>query len=149
VRLRKRRWNDGDERVSKSARRLLETQRCSEKHKTPSGPWFQSTEYRRERAPGYATNWLYYGKAGGGWVRNGASVTDLTTGASVSNSNTRSGWLLGAGIEYGVTPNWTMKFEYDYLGLSNWTSSSPLFVGDTVTLSRQINTFTVGMNYKF
>jgi outer membrane immunogenic protein len=92
---------------------------------------------------GYAANnWLYYGKAGGGWVRNGASVTDLTTGASVSSSNTRSGWLLGAGIEYGVTPNWTMKLEYDHLGLDNWTRSSPLFVGDTVTLSRHIDMFT-------
>ena len=48
-----------------------------------------------------------------------------------------------------LTPNWTMKLEYDYLGLSNWTRSSPLFVGDTITLSRQINMFTVGMNYKF
>jgi hypothetical protein len=29
------------------------------------------------------------------------------------------------------------------------TSVRPLFVGDTVTLSRQINMFTVGLNYKF
>ena len=99
---------------------------------------------------GYAANnLLYYGKAGGGWVQNSATVTDLTTGASLSNSNTNSGWLLGAGIEYGWTPNWTVKLEYDYLGLNNWTRSSPLFVGDTVTLSRHIDMFTVGANYKF
>jgi outer membrane immunogenic protein len=99
---------------------------------------------------GYAANnLLYYGKAGGGWVQNSATVTDLTTGASLSNSNTNSGWLLGAGIEYGWTPNWTMKLEYDYLSLDNWTRSSPLFVGDTVTLSRHIDMFTFGMNYKF
>jgi outer membrane immunogenic protein len=99
---------------------------------------------------GYAADhWLYYGKAGGGWVRNSATVTDLTTGASVSSSATNNGWMLGAGIEYGITPNWTVKLEYDYLGLRNWTRSSLLFVGDTVTLSRQINMFTVGTNYKF
>ena len=99
---------------------------------------------------GYAADhWLYYGKAGGGWVRNSATVTDLTTGASVSSSATNNGWLLGAGIEYGIIPNWTVKLEYDYLGLRDWTRSSLLFVGDTVTLSRQINMFTVGTNYKF
>jgi outer membrane immunogenic protein len=99
---------------------------------------------------GYAADqWLYYGKVGGGWVRNRASVTNLTTGASVSNSNTQSGWLLGAGIEYRLYFDWTVRFEYDYLGVSNWTRSSPLFVGDTVTLSRQINMFTVGMNHTF
>ena len=57
---------------------------------------------------GYAADhWLYYGKAGGGWVRNSATVTDLTTGASVSSSATNNGWMLGAGIEYGIIPNWT------------------------------------------
>jgi len=33
--------------------------------------------------------------------------------------------------------------------LRNWTHASPLFVGDTITLSRQINMGTVGVNYKF
>ena len=99
---------------------------------------------------GYAANnWLFYGKGGGGWVENSATVTDVTTGISFTNSNTNSGWLAGAGIEYGLTPNWTMKVEYDHLGLSNWTRASPLFVGDTITLSRQINMVTFGVNYKF
>ena len=99
---------------------------------------------------GYAANnWLFYGKGGGGWVDNSATVTDVTTGISFSNSNTNSGWLAGAGIEYGFTPHWTMKVEYDHLGLRNWTHASPLFVGDTITLSRQINMGTVGVNYKF
>src|SRR5215470_18343293 len=100
---------------------------------------------------GYAANnLLFYGKAGGGWVQNSATVTDLRTGFSVSNSNTNSGWLVGAGAEYGLTPNWTMKFEYDYLGLSSRTTDAGvLFPGDTITLKRQINMFTVGVNYKF
>jgi outer membrane immunogenic protein len=36
---------------------------------------------------------LLYGKAGGGWVDNNATVTNQTTGASISASNTNSGWL--------------------------------------------------------
>jgi len=100
---------------------------------------------------GYAANnLLFYGKAGGGWVQTSATVTDLTTGFSLSGSHTNSGWLVGAGAEYGLTPNWTMKLEYDFLGLGDRTTdASILFTGDTVTLKRQINMFMVGMNYKF
>src|SRR6516225_7540832 len=42
--------------------------------------------------------WLFYGKAGGGWVgSDDFTVTNLTTGASItaSNNNTNSGWLIG------------------------------------------------------
>jgi outer membrane immunogenic protein len=91
-------------------------------------------------------NILYYAKGGGGWADNSASLTNTIAGASVSTSNTRSGWLVGGGIEYAVSPNWTIKAEYDYLGLSNWTNSGPLLRGDTFNLSRQINMFTVGVN---
>jgi len=100
---------------------------------------------------GYAAdNLMFYGKAGGGWVQNSATVTDLRTGLSLSNSHTNSGWLVGAGAEYGITSNWTMKFEYDFLELSNRTiDAATIFLGDTVTLKRQINMFTVGANYKF
>jgi opacity protein-like surface antigen len=94
-------------------------------------------------------NVLYYAKGGGGWADNSASLTNTITGASVSASNTRSGWLVGGGIEYAVSPNWTIKAEYDYLGLSNWTNSGPLSPVDTFNISRQINVFTVGVNYKF
>jgi opacity protein-like surface antigen len=94
-------------------------------------------------------NVLYYFKGGGGWVNNSATLTNTITGASVSASNTRGGGLVGGGIEYGISPNWTLKAEYDYLGLDHWTNSGPLFPGDTFTVSRHINIFTIGANYKF
>ena len=42
--------------------------------------------------------WLFYGKAGGGWVgSDDFTVTNLTTGASITGSNnSNSGWLVGA-----------------------------------------------------
>ena len=73
-------------------------------------------------------NVLLYGKAGGGWVgNNGFAVTDLTTGTSItgSNNNTRSGWLAGAGVEWAIAHNWTVKFEYDHLGLGSSTIVVP------------------------
>lgn len=94
-------------------------------------------------------NWLFYVKGGGGWVDNSATLSNLTTGTSITASNTNSGWLVGAGIEYGMTRNWSLKVEYDYLDLSNWTTSTPFRSGDNLSLSRQINMFTVGANYRF
>jgi outer membrane immunogenic protein len=46
-----------------------------------------------------ANNWLFYAKGGGGWVGvNNPTLTNLSTGGSVSvsNSNSNSGWLAGA-----------------------------------------------------
>jgi outer membrane immunogenic protein len=92
--------------------------------------------------------WLVYGKGGAGWVGNNTTVTNQTTGLAVSSSNTNSGWLVGGGVEYAFTPNWTAKLEYDYLGLRGWTAGSPL-PGDTVNVKRQINMVMAGINYKF
>jgi outer membrane immunogenic protein len=98
---------------------------------------------------------LFYGKAGGGWVGAGNfAVTNVGTGASVavSNGNTNVGWLLGAGFEYAFTQNWTAKLEYDYLALNNasYSVTVPGVGVDTFTNGgRNVQTFTVGVNYLF
>jgi outer membrane immunogenic protein len=112
---------------------------------------------------GYAANhWLFYGKAGAAWVQNSSTVSALfPNGAfgSVSGTNTSTGWTAGAGIEYGFAPNWTVKLEWDYIGLDNWNlDATPLvtvnplvrtFVGDSFELHHNINMLTVGVNYIF
>lgn len=112
---------------------------------------------------GYAVDhWLLYGKAGGGWVgNNNLTVTNVTTGVSLtcgnftSCGNNTGGWLVGAGVEYAFTNNWTVKAEYDFLGLGNRTFvipvGSPLIAaGDTFTSNnRNIQTVKVGVNYLF
>ena len=92
---------------------------------------------------------LFYIKGGGAWVGNSASITNLTTGASVSASNTNSGWLLGGGLEYGFDTNWSAKVEFDYIGLRSWSWNSTLFPNETFTASRNISEFKVGLNYRF
>ncbi len=101
--------------------------------------------------------WLVYAKAGGGWVgNNNFTVTNVTTGASITNfnnNNTNSGWLVGAGIEWAFTPNWSVKIEYDYLGLNSQTFTVPTGVflaGDTFTISNpNVQMVKVGLNYLF
>jgi outer membrane immunogenic protein len=98
---------------------------------------------------------LFYGKAGGGWVGAGNfAVTNVTTGASVAlnNNNTNTGWLVGAGVEYAFTQNWTAKLEYDYLALNNasYTVFVPGVGADTFTNGgRNVQTLTAGVNYLF
>ena len=53
--------------------------------------------------------------------------------------------MAGGGIEYAFKPNWTVKLEYDYLGLGNWTASTV----PSVTWSRDVQMITMGVNYKF
>jgi outer membrane immunogenic protein len=109
--------------------------------------------------------WLFYGKAGGGWVgHDDFTVTSLTTPppgfppASVTASNSRSfGWLAGAGIEWAFTSNWSAKIEYNYFGLDDRTFTVPagtvppsFLAGDTFTQSnRNIQMVKAGINYRF
>jgi hypothetical protein len=78
----------------------------------------------------------------GGWVgSDDFTVTNLTTGSSitVSNNNSNSGWLVGAGIECG-------------LGDRTFTVSagSPFLPGDTFTQSnRNVQMVKAGINYRF
>ena len=88
--------------------------------------------------------WLVFGKLGGGWVQSNATV-NVAGLPSWNGSNTNSGWLLGGGIEYGFKPHWTVKLEYDYLALSNWTSATV----PAVSLNRDLQTIKFGVNYKF
>jgi len=60
-----------------------------------------------------ANNWLFYGKAGGGWANNSATLTNLNNGFQVSSSNTNGGWLVGGGLEYAFAPQWSTKLEYN------------------------------------
>jgi outer membrane immunogenic protein len=99
--------------------------------------------------------WLFYGKVGGGWVgSDDFTVANLTTGSSitVSNNNSNSGWLVGAGIEWAFAPNWSTKVEYNYLGLDDRTFTVPagFLAGDTFTLSnRNVQMVKWGINYRF
>ncbi|WP_439368256.1 outer membrane protein [Bradyrhizobium sp. DASA03120] len=87
--------------------------------------------------------WLLYAKLGGGWVQSNASLN--FPGVTWQGSNTSSGWLAGVGVEYGFKPNWTLKLEYDYIGLGSWASPTV----PPIQLNRDLQMVKFGANYKF
>lgn len=100
---------------------------------------------------------LVYAKGGGGWVGNGNfTLLNVGTGATftASNSNTNAGWLVGGGVEWAFAQNWTVRAEYDFLGLNNRSftvpAGFPVLAGDTFSSNnRNVQMATVGINYLF
>jgi outer membrane immunogenic protein len=107
---------------------------------------------------------LVYGKAG--WVagRFDWNAADVNCGigcTTTQGSATLDGLLIGLGLEYAFTNNWTTKFEYDYLGFGSknvafrTTCATPIFCGPSgiVTTTQNVSAdkhiFKVGLNYKF
>jgi len=83
---------------------------------------------------------LIYGTGG---LAYGKGTYEL---AGLSNDNTHTGWAFGAGAEYAVAPNITLRGEYMYLDMGSETYQSingPLEVGLTANILR------AGVNYKF
>ena len=123
---------------------------CSGRRNSPgSGKYTLDIDPGREVRRGAWQRRAPYDKAGGGWVENTATVTNLTTGASISASNKNSGWVVGAGVEWAIGGNWSAKLEYDFPKLDDLTFGPGPFQGDTFTASREIQMFKVGLNYRF
>ncbi len=89
---------------------------------------------------GYAVdNWLWYLKGGAAWAETDYSIAGLGV------SETRNGWTIGGGLEYGLTPNWSAKLEYNYLDFGKDSIAAPIGVqADT-----QVHLFKAGLNYRF
>ncbi|MBV8746195.1 MAG: porin family protein [Xanthobacteraceae bacterium] len=102
---------------------------------------------------GYAANnVLLY--ATGGYAAEGVNVgvTSTATGFVFDQTTqTRSGWTVGAGVEWGFTPNWSAKVEYLYVGLENAAFITPnLGAGfNRSNVPVNDNIVRAGINYRF
>ena len=100
-----------------------------------SNPWFGTL---RGRAGVALNNVLLYGTGGLAYGDVRASV------AGAAETHTLVGWAAGLGIEVGITPNWSAKAEYLYVGLDDR--------GYTVVGTRNgldSNLLRFGVNYRF
>ena len=104
---------------------------------------------------GYAwNNVLVYGKGGAAWMNENISGGATAGGVTLITNpitDTRSGWIAGAGVEYGFAPNWTVFAEYNYLdfGSKNYTITSNLPVTSVTHIKTTVDVLKVGANLRF
>jgi outer membrane immunogenic protein len=103
---------------------------------------------------------LVYGKAGWTFGRFDWNATPVPCGTFCTTdkgSATLDGLLIGLGLEYAFTNNWTAKFEYDYLGFGaknvGFTTTCPTCGVVTTTRMQNVSAdkhiFKLGVNYLF
>jgi outer membrane immunogenic protein len=75
---------------------------------------------------------------------------------NVSIKAVKVGWVLGAGVEYALNPNWSTKVEYlrSQFSASTGSGTGVLTDGTIATITHStgtlgINTVRVGLNYQF
>src|SRR5262245_54206670 len=73
--------------------------------------WFGTARVRLGLAANTALFYVTGGAAYGGVNSSASVISNPTTGGifTGSSSDTRFGWVVGAGVEWAFTPNWTIK----------------------------------------
>jgi outer membrane immunogenic protein len=108
---------------------------------------------------------LYYVKAGGAWshetfdatCNNGTYAPIFVgrqcanpagvTGSAFKASDGMFGWTIGAGVEFGLTPNWSAKGEFAYVDFGNRSLTAS--DGTIINGGMHIAEVKLGLNYRF
>jgi outer membrane immunogenic protein len=133
------------------------------------GDWIATLAARLGVAFGQTGNWLLYIKGGAAFadgrfgirLRDDCAtiVTSVICSSNVvfnNDNNTRTGWMIGAGLEYGWFGNWSWKLEYNFMDFGHRdvhidcaaTICGSHLIHD-VNFDRQINVVKFGLNYRF
>jgi outer membrane immunogenic protein len=107
----------------------------------------------------WAPNILLYATGGGAWGRTSYTSVDAFSGGcpncgTTAFSNTASGWVVGAGVDWAPwSNNWIVRVEYLHYDLEGATSTS-FFSGGGVAANPTWNNMTIdsvraGLSYKF
>ena len=93
---------------------------------------------------------MVYGKGGVAFAQDRSGFTDLL-GNSASANFMRTGWTVGAGLEYAITRNLSARIEYDFLGfgaqvLNFTTPATPLYKSNA---SLNVQEVKAGLNLRF
>jgi opacity protein-like surface antigen len=105
---------------------------------------------------------LVYVKGGAAWEHNNVNmiVNENQGGHLLTSASDYAawGWTVGGGVEYGLTPAWSLKLEYDYFGgfgssnvATPYVPGNPLVghpVGPIAGLSDTIQQVKLGINYR-
>jgi outer membrane immunogenic protein len=102
---------------------------------------------------------LMYVKGGVAWAKSDYSIALNLPGLAISSavSDTRVGFMWGAGVEYAFAQNWSAKIEYNYMDFRNESYNFPFTVnvGIPVTVNahadieQKLHLIKFGVNYRF
>jgi outer membrane immunogenic protein len=103
---------------------------------------------------GYAftPSFLFYGKFGWGVYGTDFTVANTVTGVELASTNRRqSGFDLGVGGEWMISPNWSLWIEWDHIFAQDKSFFFPNLgpVGTTAEVSRGLDKVLVGFNWRF
>jgi outer membrane immunogenic protein len=103
---------------------------------------------------------LLYVKGGVAWSKVTYSANlnlDGLINASTSVSDTRTGPMFGAGLEYAFWGNWSAKIEYNYIDFRSKDYNFPLSIGNDppfninigTSIHERVHLIKAGLNYRF
>jgi outer membrane immunogenic protein len=103
---------------------------------------------------GYAfNNVLLYAKGGAAVTGDSYRILDAATGAlaATASDDTRWGGTIGAGVEVGFAPNWSVGVEYDHLFMQDSTVAftTPAGARFSDRIRQDVDVVTSRINYKF
>ncbi len=93
---------------------------------------------------------LVFVKGGAAFAHDKYRISVNGTDILTADDDLRWGWMVGGGLEYAFTGNWSMKIEYNYMNFGNRDTSfcnGPAC--ETINIDQQIQLVKVGINYRF
>ncbi len=97
--------------------------------------------YALDRTLVYFTGGFAYGDKNNEW-------DDQTSGNVYKDTGTKTGYVLGGGLEYKINPAWSLKAEYQYIDLSH-DNATDVLGGYLRTKDTELNTLRGGINFHF
>lgn len=113
-------------------------------YKTSFGPWWGTL---RGRVGWTFDRALLYATAGWAFMDVDEVVVGNTPGETAHNKDWRSGWVLGAGVEYALMPGVTGKFEYLHMDFGQYEGYSTN--NEYYTFDNRVDLIRTGLNFKF
>jgi outer membrane immunogenic protein len=97
-------------------------------------------------------NVLLYAQGGAAWTNTNITFLDGSGAQLGETSNDRTGWTVGAGVEWMFAPQWSVFAEYNFMGFGTQTATFTA-CGSTCVVNASskadVQNVLAGVNYKF
>jgi outer membrane immunogenic protein len=99
-----------------------------------------------------STNVLLYAQGGAAWTNTNITFLDGSGAQLGEASNDRTGWTVGAGVEWMFAPHWSVFAEYNFMGFGTQSATFTGCSGTCVVSANakaDVQNVLAGVNYKF